>query len=368
MQVLTRNKFRVSLIFLVLFLIFISKFFLEASAVEDNDFMKKERVQVEVVKFKSFKSTIEYGGFIKGDNQIQLSPRVNGRLVSILKNEGEMVRKGEAVAILRADEISAQSHAIKETISSLYENLEKTEKYYKQKVDEARDNNASKEEISSAKRLRDLQAQAVETEIIRAKGGLNEAQGISSELVVRAPFDGIVLNLNAEIGELVGPAVPILELVDNNNLVIEVFVPQTVSEKLKKGELLEVLDKEKNIRFLGEISSVGPISESLGQKALLRISFKENKEFLHLGDYLVLSLPDKENSRALVIKEESVISKYDNHFVYLIEGDLVKERKIEIGEIEKGEVEVLAGLSEGERIVKNGLRKIKNGDKVEVYE
>jgi RND family efflux transporter MFP subunit len=355
------------LIFLALGLV--SGFFFLVRADEENIENKNiKAVKVESVKLEKFQNFNEYSGFIKGESQTSLAPKINGRLVSILKNEGDRVKKGETIAILNADEIVSQSQTIKQTINALYKNLDQTEKYYKQKVDEAKDGTASNEEIKSAKRLRDLQAQAVETEIIRMQGGFNEVQSLVKETIIRAPFDGVITKIFGEVGQLTGPTTPVCEVADDSQLVVEVFVPREILSQLAKKQKVQALCGDMKKECQGEIDTLGVITQSNGQKALAKVVFEKNNPEIYLGQYVILQLANEVVNNQVVINEKSIISKYDEKFVFVEMDGKVQERKIYLGNLQNGKAEVLTGITQGEKIVIEGMNKLRDGDNVKVYE
>ena len=368
MQAMKNNKIKI-IILTILILASGSAFLFSVRAMDEN--VRSENikmVKVETAELESFQAFNKYGGFIKGENQSNLAPKISGRLVSVLKKEGERVKKGETIAILSADEIVAQSQTAKQTIGALYENLKQTEKYYKQKVDEARDNKASDEEVKSAKRLRDLQAQAVETEIIRAKGGLNEVQSLVKETIIRAPFDGIITRVNGEVGQLVGPTMPVCEVADDSRMIVEIFVSGDVLAQLNKNQIIKALCGDEKKECQGEIDALGVITQSNNQKALVKVVLEKNNSEVYLGQYVILHLVGNAKSDQMVISEKSIIAKYDEKFVFTLKDGVVEEKKVSLGKAFDGKVEVLSGITQGEKVVIEGTKELRNGDKIEIYE
>lgn len=369
MQVMKNNKIKVLFVLMLLVMLSGGGFLFSVKATDmvlKNENIKT--VKVETAKVGNFQAFNEYGGFVRGEKQASLAPKISGRLVSVLKNEGDRVKKGETIAILNADEIVAQSQTAKQTIDALYENLNKTEKYYKQKVDEAKEGEANKEEIKSAKRLRDLQAQEVETEITRAKGGLNEIQSLVKEAIIRAPFDGVITRVSGEAGQLVGPSVAVCEVADDSQLVVEVFVSRDVLMQLNKNQKIKALCGDEQKECQGEIIVLGVIGENNGQKALVKVAFEKSDPKIYLGQYVSLQLSDDIKNNQLVISEKSIIAKYDEKFVFVEKDGSVKEKKVSLGKMANGKVEILSGIFEDEKVVIEGVNKLRDGDSVEIYE
>jgi len=369
MKLMTKNKLIITLalIFFILGAVVFSFFSVKArdESVESDNI---KTVKIKTVELEDFQASIEYSGFIQGEKQVMLAPKINGRILSVLKSDGDTVKKGEIIAILSADEIKAQSSTAQQTIEALNENLSQTERYYKQKVSEAKDNKATSEEVQSAKRLRDLQVKLVEKEIIRARGGLGEVQSLIKETIVRAPFDGVITKFVGEIGQLVGPTVPVCEIADDKNIVAEVFVNRDVLLQIHKGQKVKAFCGDNKKECFGEVKSVGAISESNAQKGLVRVIFEKNNPEVYLGQYVILQLPNSKDDKKIILDEKLIISRYDETFVFILENDFASERKVKLGKFQDGKVEVLEGISLGEKIITDGLNKIRNNEKVKIYE
>lgn len=370
MKVTIRNNISIILVGLILILGMGGLFFWKVNANEDSPSTDAsiKRVKAEKVGQSEWQSFDNYGGFVKGENESELAPKVNGRIISIKKEEGEKVKKGEALVFLNIDEINAQAQTVNKTIEALYKNLEQTERYYKQKVDEAKDNKASSEEIKSAKRMRDLQAQSLETEITQAKGSLGEVRVLLQESIIRAPFDGVIIGIDGEVGQLVSPTSSVIKIADDNNLVIEIFVSQDVLKNIELDQEIRAFDNKDKKDYVGKVDIKGVVSGASGQKALLRINFDKNTQDIYLGQYLDLNLPISREVSAVVIDEKSIVAKYNQKFVYKIETGVVKKTEIEIGKIKNGQVEVIKGIEAGDVIITEGLSGLRNNDKVEIYE
>lgn len=326
-------------------------------------------VNVIVVGERRFSASQEYGGFIRGMDQAVLTTKISGRITKIIKKEGEFVKKGEVIATLSADEITAQSQGAQQSITALEKTLENTKKYYNQKIDEIKDKNATKEEVQSAKRLRDLQVQTVKTEIVAAQGSLAVAQGYAEETSLRAPFTGVITRVFQEVGQVVGPTASICEIASQEKLSVEVFVSQVVMAQISKGESVDAFCGDDRKACQGTIESISPASEMNAQKSLVRILFAEKSSLISLGQYVSVRFPvsDAVQNR-IVIPEESIIARYDEKFVFIAEGDIANERKVALGQIQDGMVEILSGVNIGEHLITKGTGDIRNNDKIKIYE
>ena len=223
MEIIKRNKSFILTSFLIFGLCCGAVLFFSAKAMDSGLAGDTKPVKSIIIEPQQFSASQEYGGFVRGIDQAVLMTKINGRITKIAKKEGEFVKKGEVIVLLSADEITAQLQGAQQSIEAFEKTLDDTEKYYDQKVDEAKDNNASKEEVQSAKRLRDLQVRAAKTELVNAQGSLGIAQSYAKETSVRAPFNGVITRVFQEVGQVAGPTTPICEIAGQAELSMEVL-------------------------------------------------------------------------------------------------------------------------------------------------
>ncbi len=347
---------------------FVSIFFPKQSTAVQEVEEKKYPVKTIVAQSDAFVSYGEYGGFVQGKNQSVISSKINGRLIEMKKYDGDIVHKGDIIAVLNADELTQQVVNAQKIISSLEDTLHDTKKYYEQKVDESKDDDASKEAISSAKKLRSLQVQSVQNSIAEAQGNLQLAQSFAKETIVRAPFDGVIIRTFQESGQIVGPTTPLFEIADMSELQIELFVAQDVIRGLSVNAHVDVLTGDSKKTLVGTVTSVGKRAQSSAQQARVTVKIEE-KTNVQLGQYVTVQLPrDVPYDDAVIIPEGAVIQKYDETFVFVVENDRAVMRKIDLGTIYDGKVAVNAGISSGERVVIEGMHTIRDQYFVKVYE
>ena len=139
--------------------------------------------------------------------------------------------------------------------------------------------------------------------------------------------------------------------------------------QLVKGEKVTAFCGDERKSCEGIIESFSPASEMNAQKSLVRILFKKENPELFLGQYAVVNFPTSDDGKnVIVIPEESIIARYDEKFVYIMEGESAKERQVHLGQLQDGKAEVLSGINPGEHLIVQGMHEIRNNDKVKIYD
>ncbi len=237
------------------------------------------------------------------------------------------------------------------------------------KVIEAKDSinnlNASKIKIMVPSNEKIKQA---ENQVSLAKVGLDSAKQkqSSNKDVIYADFDGVVTQVNVSEGAVGNMAQPAIVLQDISDLKAVVSVGKFDSPKLKVGQ--EAFISANGEKYNGKISFIDPVAKkssipgAAGDTTLnadidiankgvnLKVDFDADVEIL-LG----------EKNAVLQVPAESIKSdKNGNTSVFVVENGKAKEKKVEIGLQSDLNVEIISGLTEGEKVILNPSASLKN--------
>ena len=219
-------------------------------------------------------------GRIEG-REINVSSKIQGRIIKLYKRESDKVKKGEILAELRPDEFLAQLKSAKEEVEAAYQNKLLAESYLlKSKVnleqakrDLARYKKLYKEGVISKRELelaelnyksalaefrvnKNYISQA-EAKYKSALQKLKEVEVIYKETKIYAPSDGVILSRPAEEGEVVNPGETIYTMVDLQKLYVKVYIPEPDLGKVKLGQPARVyVDAYKNRYFNGTLTRI----------------------------------------------------------------------------------------------------------------
>lgn len=168
--------------------------------------------------------------------QINLSPKVPGRVLEILVSEGDDVKKGDIIAKIDSPEIlakSEQARAVMRGASAQYQTAQKTygrvEELYKGGVVPA-------QKIDETKGLYDTALAATQ----QAKGAVSEIESYVNETVLTAPRDGNVNSIIVEEGELVSPGFAVATMLDEADVWLTFNVREDLLKHLSMGDEAEV--------------------------------------------------------------------------------------------------------------------------------
>ncbi len=388
-------------------------------------------------------------GYIVASRRAALSADAPGRVVEMNVTEGSVVKKGDVVARLYADEFRAALKAVEAELLAQAAVVERvraqvaaSRAQLPRLEAEVRRAQASAKEQSDqlelaktrVKRAEGLLAEGVGTqqqlddarsELVRVEGALAVAragvdaaqntlmqqaleleaaqaaqreaearvpvlranreasQAALDQTEVRAPFDGIVVLKDAEVGEVVTPnglggnaRGSVATMVDFATLEVQVELPETNLSAAVVGESATIfLDAYPDRPYAGRVERIWPTANRQKATVEVRVRFEQPDQFLRpeMGARIVFgaapapSNGDAKPSAPVVLVQRSAVVPIDGRpHVFLLERDVARVKAVRLGDEKSGRVVVLEGLAGGERLIDAPPATLADGDRVRV--
>jgi len=238
-------------------------------------------IYTQILKLKKTpKGIIILHGRIEG-REINISSKVQGRIIRLYKRESDRVKAGELLAELRPDEFLAQLRSAKEEVSAAYQNkllaesyllksatnleqtkrdLERFEKLYKEGVVSKRDFELAELNYKSALAEYQVNQKFISQAEAKYKSALQKLKEIEvqyKETKIYAPTDGVILSRPVEEGEVVNPGTTLYTMVNLQELYVKVYIPEPDLGKIKLGSPARVyVDAYKDRYFEGKVTRI----------------------------------------------------------------------------------------------------------------
>lgn len=307
-------------------------------------------VRTATVKFGMPDTDYMANGTFEPSQELEFPAENSGRVVRVLVDEGDTVRKGQVLAVIKGDQLSielqnaqaAYQNALAD--SQRYENAFKTGGVTKQQLDQAKLN------------------------LVNAKSRLDHAKISYGDASIKSSINGIVNKRNIEPGSVVSPGTVLFELVNVSTLKLKVTVTEQQVAGLKVGTEVPVkasvfADKE----FKGKISFIAPkADESLNFPVEIEIANNPGSE-LKAGMYgSAIFGQGKAQQQVVTVPRTAFVGGVGNNQIFVVNDSIVKLTKVTSGRIFGEEVEILGGLKEGDEVVTSGQINLQDGTKVSV--
>jgi RND family efflux transporter MFP subunit len=241
---------------------------------------------------------------------------------------GQAVKEGEVLLVLEAREIQAQVEQAEAMLAQLNRNLE-------------REQNLLAQRATTAEAVRTL-----EDQIRLARAQLAEAQTMESYTRLKAPFDGTITAKEVRRGDLATPGMPLLSMQGEGSRQVYVQVPDSL---MAVGYNETVLIEANRETFNGKLSEWSPAADPASRTRLAKLDIMEDAP-ARSGQYVRVLWPVEETTFICMPKSAlSPMGQMERVFVYN-DGHL-ELRLVKTG-MESGEnIQILAGLSEGDQVV-----------------
>ena len=290
---------------------------------------------------------IELPATIKSNEKVDITSTIAEKIQEILFVEGVSVKKDKILVILNNFEETA-------ILKQFEAELKEAEINYQRALSLSKKGNISQSVLDN--RL---------TEKIRLTGKVDEIKAKINDLVLKAPFDGTIGLRNYSVGAFVKPGDVITTIYDFNTLKVEASVPEAYVGRIKIKDTVKIKVNSSDIVYSGEVYVIDPYVDEKTRTFRI-ISKIENKKELKPGMMAkkILNFDSKES----VLVPESAIIPIDNQtFIYVIgDENIIKKVQVFTGKRLDGKVEIKKGLKLSDKIVFEGVNKLKAGIKVKI--
>lgn len=330
-------------------------------------------------------------GYVVAQRKASVSSKSTGRLVFLGVEEGSRVKKGEIIARLENDDLVAvrdravaNVKAARASLAQAEAELVDSRLQFNRLRTLLSQNLISRQEFDAAEARYQKAVAAVnnsKANIGAAAAALDEARTAVEYSLIRAPFDGVVLTKNAEVGEVVAPfgaavnaRAAVATMADMASLMVEADVAEANINQVKLGQPCEILlDALPGVRFPGRVHMVVPTADRSKATIMVKVAFNNLDprvlpEMSAKVAFLSRSLrPEEEHSR-LVVNPKALAQRNGGPVVFVVRDQRVQAVPLQIGPPLGDMVEVLSGVQDGDRVVLQPPKNLQSGDRVKIKE
>lgn len=286
---------------------------------------------------------------VEPHEDLWMKSEVFGQVTDILVEEGQRVRQGDVLVTL--DDRDYRSRL--ERIEANY-NLMRQE--YNRYVSLAKKKIAAKNKLEEIEaRLKDAAAQR------------KEAQLALDRTRIASPIGGHLNHISPVKGDLLKVGDPVAQILDVDNVKVTVGVPESdVSAIFDLDEATVILEALEGLRITGKKLFLSYQPRTLARLYDLELLVPNPDGRIRPGMFARVELVKKVFENALVIPLYAVITQNEDQFVYVENDRHAKKRHVEIGILTGWQVQVVSGLSVGDRVVVVGQRQLDEGHALDV--
>ncbi len=330
-------------------------------------------------------------GYVTPRRKATIASKVTGRVTGVFFDEGMHVKRDQVLATLddsdarlALESAKAARDATQATIADLDVQLANAELELRRTLQLEADGSQSRQALDNARTAVDsLKARItlVKRQVTAADARVREAQLAVENCVIRAPFEGIVVSKDAQVGEMVSPVsagggftrTGIATVVDMQSLEIEVDVNEAyIARVVPDQPVTAVLDAYPDWSIPGHVRTVIPTADRQKATVKVRIAFQDldprilpdmGVKVTFLGDE-----PLKKGGRAAsgALVPADAVRDDGAKIVFLVKDDRVERRAVTLDGSRGADALVTAGVSPGDRVVVKGPADLHDGQAVAV--
>ena len=288
-------------------------------------------------------------GIVKPYASAKLSSEEGGLITYLAKDKGDRVSRGETVVRLKKDVDAAVYEQAIAQYNLAKDNYDRAERLNNEKVITERDFMNSKLSLEIAEKSLDLYK-------VRLSKGY-----------VSSPISGVVDAKMMNIGEMTGPGVPILSIVDISRVKISVGIPERYLATVKKGNSVNIkFDVFPDEEFTGVISFISPTINPTNRTFEIEIVLNNNDRRLKPEMSASVTITKETLDNAIVLDQDLIVDNVDEQYVFILENDIAKKKIIKLGGRNGNKVLIESGLNQGEKLITIGFQALADGDKVQL--
>ena len=286
---------------------------------------------------------IETYSRLEAERRVSVLARTTGLVEELAAEEGDSVRQGQVMVRLNKDELSLNKRQAQEAFADASANYNRIKALHERGM-------VSQSEYETA-RLR----------LDNAKLALEEAQLNLAYADITAPIAGIVTERLVELGDLVRGNQEVFVVADLSPLLVKIFAPEQRMYQLHPGQEATIaVEALPDTSFRARIRMMSPeVDPASGTvKVTLEVA---SGGILKPGMFATVRIITARRPQTLIIPKKALVLETDEDDVFLIEDGKVRRVAVELGFVEGDQVEIVAGLSEGDQVVTIGHEGLKDG-------
>jgi multidrug efflux pump subunit AcrA (membrane-fusion protein) len=338
---------------------------------------------------KEIQTKIEISGVLVPSQAVDISSKMSGQVTALNFKVGSQVKAGDilmqldtealngqlmqAQASLQSAQAAAQAtdnqtSLLKISLAAAQKNYDRTKMLFDAGA-------ASQSQLEDAQDKLDTAQKQYENASGPARGQAQAAIGVaqanvkSFELqlknaIIKSPINGIITSQNVNVGQNVSPAVAIISIVDTANLKMKTTISQDLVPFLATGQqIIVTVDSYPDVKFKGNVSSIGPIAVSTGEVFPVEITIKNNRNLMAgLSAHATSNI----KTRGIIIPSAAIMHSKGNSYVYVINNNIAEKRLVEAGLKSNQEIQIIKGLRIGEQVAISNINSLSDKASVKV--
>jgi RND family efflux transporter MFP subunit len=294
---------------------------------------------------RTLPTSTEAVGTVQAEQIATVTARVMASITELRASAGKRVTKGENLVVLDDRDLRHRVEQAQEAVRSAEATLEQAQSDYH------RDKPLFDQQVITPYDFEHTQTnlKTAQANLNRLQQAQKEAEVNLSYAVIRSPFSGVVIDKQADLGDLAAPGKPLFTLYEQGRLWLAANVPEELMARVRLNSLMTVHIDATARDFQGRVVEIVPSSDPSSRTEIVRVHLTSTQDLVP-GMFGRLTIPLAPEP-VLTIPESALIRVGQLTMVDVVRQGAMERRTIQLGRVIEGQYEVLSGLTPGEIVV-----------------
>ncbi|MCG2459189.1 efflux RND transporter periplasmic adaptor subunit [Flavobacteriaceae bacterium F89] len=309
------------------------------------------------VKSQTFNHFLDLQGGVKTKQNVLIYPEMAGTLLKVYVKEGQKVAQGQLLATIDDGGMASQVAQMKTQAALAKTTFERQQRLWDQKI-------GSEIQYLQAKSSYEAQESTVK-----------QMESQLEKMNIRAPFSGIIDDVIKDQGTVVspGPGSEIFRIVNLSNMYIEVEVPENYLGSVTKGKEVRVYFPVLSDSITTQIRETGNFINPNNRSFKVEIPVPNSNGKIKPNLTAKVQINDYTKENAIMIPQSIISENAEGEQYAFVAKDpnskneaIAQKVIITTGKTQGPDVEILSGIQDGDQVIKEGARSVKDGQKIKI--
>jgi RND family efflux transporter MFP subunit len=322
-------------------------------------------------------------GYVTARREATVSSKVTGKVTEVLIEEGMKVTNGQVVARLDDSNVKASLDVAQAQLASAQAALAETEaqikladQEYQRFTELAKQHIASQSDLDQAEsNAKSLEAHLAQQklDVVVAQRQVTMWQQQMDDMVIRAPFDGVITTKDAQPGEMISPVsagggytrTGIGTIVDMTSLEIEIDVNESYINRVEPGQPVEAtLDAYSDWKIPCKVIAIIPTADREKSTVKVRVGFDQLDPRILPDMSVKVAFRDNGEmpaSHTVLVPKNSVLNRNGRDVVFVVHDGHAERRAVTVTDTQNDDSTLSAGVAAGEKVVVDAPPELKDG-------
>jgi RND family efflux transporter MFP subunit len=305
-------------------------------------------VAVHPVERGTISSTYAATATLEAYQEAEVLARVSGVVVKLEAEEGDRVREGSTLLRIDDREFRLRLQQAEAEAAKQKTRFERMQKMFEGNLVSAEEFETAKNDLASAD----------------ANHGLAELE--LSYTRVAAPMSGTVVRRLVDSGQSVNNGTVLFGMADLDRLLARVHVPAKEFRNISTDQPVDLVLDATGERFTGRIRLVSPVVDAQSGTVKVTVEVPRHPASVRPGDFAAVQIVTAQHEGALLVPRAAVLADRGDQIVYVAADSVAERRVVTVGFQDDERAEVLSGIREGDQVVIQGQRSLKQGARIRV--